>query len=181
MKPHRLESPTYSFKEEDAEKASKEWGANCGPGALATMTGLTLAEVHPHIPKFDERKYTSPSMMKQALESLGVSWHEDVPRLPETGAVDNSPTAHTLTTYGLVRIQWEGPWFGKFAYFRSHWIGAMFWSGNTYVFDINSGWMLQARWAQEIVPILTKGEKRATGGWHATHRWELDFNEKQIK
>ncbi len=176
MKPRRLESPTYSFNEKDAEKAYQEWGSNCGPGALAAITGLTLDDVHPHIQKFDERHYTSPAMMKGALASLGVKWSERIPRLPETGAADNSETAHLLASYGLVRIQWEGPWYGKFAYRKSHWIASMNWSGgNTFVFDINSGWMLQMKWEREIVPKLTELYKRATGGWHATHRWELEF------
>jgi hypothetical protein len=187
MNPKKLIAPVYSYTEQDAQKAFKEWGANCGPGALAVMVGLTLDDVHPHIPKFDERRYTSPSMMKRALESLGVNWHErlpregeallrGLPRSPETGAPDNSPHAHTLAEYGLVRIQWEGPWYGKFACRKSHWIGSMLWSGgNTFVFDINGGWLFQPEWEKKIVPILTGLYRRATGGWHATHRWELDF------
>jgi hypothetical protein len=165
MNAKRLNAPVYSYTEKDSEKAYNEWGSNCGPGALATMLGLTLDEVHPHIPKFDERKYTNPKMMQAALWSLGV--HE----------LESRPYNRAMAKYGLNRIQWEGPWYGKFAYRKTHWVGSMEWSGrNTFVFDINGGWMFQPKWEKEIVPILTGLYKRATGAWHITHRWELEFS-----
>lgn len=35
------------FTLEDAQRASQEWGANCGPGAIAAIMGMTLDEVRP--------------------------------------------------------------------------------------------------------------------------------------
>ena len=35
------------FTEEDAYRAYNEWGANCGPGAVAAIMGMSLDEVRP--------------------------------------------------------------------------------------------------------------------------------------
>ena len=35
----------------DVARACEEWGATCGPGALAAALGLTLAEVRPAVSK----------------------------------------------------------------------------------------------------------------------------------
>lgn len=35
------------FTVEEAEGAGKVWGANCGPGAIAGILGMTLDEVRP--------------------------------------------------------------------------------------------------------------------------------------
>jgi hypothetical protein len=61
----------YTFSEEDSRKAYEEWGANCGPNALAFALQTTLAAVRPHIREFPARRYTSPTMMEQALYTLG--------------------------------------------------------------------------------------------------------------
>lgn len=61
---------TYPFTEADAQRAYDEWGANCGPNALAFALQIPLEEVRDVIPQFDERRYTSPTMMRQAVEHL---------------------------------------------------------------------------------------------------------------
>lgn len=168
MTPRKLTKPEYSFTESDARKAFDDWGCNCGPTALATMTGLSLDDVHPHIPDFDDLHYTNPTMMKAALAGIGVQWGD---RKSDGSPIDQLP--HLLTRYGLCRIQWEGPWYGRFAYRKTHWIGAMEYRGMPYVFDCNSGWVSQGIWEKDVVPTLTEMYKRATGAWHCTHRWEL--------
>lgn len=159
------------FTLEDADRAYGEWGANCGPGALAAMLGLTLDEAKPHMWEsgFDEKRYTSPSMMDAALRSTGKSW-------TKIGAL--------WPKWGLVRIQWEGPWTEpgvpvRARYRYTHWVGAMTRAdGAIGVFDINcmsngTGWAALADWSNILVPWITKQIPRANGGWHITHAIEV--------
>jgi len=156
------------FTIEDAERAHDEWGANCGPGALAAIAGMTLEEVRPHIPGFDEKRYTNPTMMFSALRSIGKTWRK-------IGAV--------WPAYGLVRVQWEGPWTNPGVpmaarYRYTHWIGAQVGGTSIGVFDINcmnngTGWCSRDDWENSIVPYLTKQYPRATGKWHITHGIEV--------
>lgn len=158
------------FTAEDAERAHNTWGCNCGPGALAAIMGMTLDEVRPHIPEFDAKHYTNPSMMNAALRSIGRPWRK-------IGAV--------WPHYGLARIQWEGPWTGPGVpmaarYRYTHWVGSKITQDfRTGVFDINciangSGWTAFEHWERVIVPHLTEGHKRATGKWHLTHAIEVE-------
>jgi hypothetical protein len=135
MNPRKLTTPTYSFSAQDLTKANDEWGCNCGPSALAAITGVSLDDVRPVIPEFEKRKYTSHAMMKAALATMGVPWKDVTKDNPE-------PLLHTPAEYGLCRIQWEGPWYGRFAYFRTHWIASMESKELVYVFDCNGGWRL---------------------------------------
>ena len=41
-----------AFTWEDANRAQEEWGANCGPGAVALMLGWTLDEIRPYMGRF---------------------------------------------------------------------------------------------------------------------------------
>jgi len=171
-------APRFTFDE--AEAAADAWGANCGPAALAMMTRRTLDEVHPHIPKFDERHYTNPSMMFAALDSLGVRYY--------CGASAQSSENQGMLAwpeFGLARIQWEGPWTKPGVpmvarYRHTHWVGSMQIFGEAGVFDVNclnngSGWVSLQEWATILVPWLLKQcSPRATGGWHITHSVELD-------
>lgn len=161
---------TPLFTMEDAERAYEEWGANCGPGALAAICGKTLEDVRPHIPLFAERRYTNPSMMFEALRNLARDW---VPRADKE-----------WPSWGLVRVQWEGPWTKpnvpmRARYRYTHWIGACARDRkNIGVFDINcmnngTGWVSLSLWATEIVPWLTKQYPRADGKWHITHSLEV--------
>lgn len=165
----------------DWEQADKEYQPNCGPTALAAITGLKLMDVCPLLPNFKERHYTNPKMMKAALEALGVTWHERLTKV-DSALPQNH---HLLTQYGLVRIQFDGPWYGKFAYHHTHWVAAVTFEittspGNAaslqYVFDINNpnGWNSRALWEKETMPQLMP--KRGNGKWFATHRWEFTDN-----
>lgn len=164
----RIAPWTYPYDEAELDRAAREWGCNCGPGALAAILGLKPDQVRDHVPYFDARRYTNPSMMKAALDSLNV-------------VIRPASNAVRLTTYGLCRIQWEGPWCDPgvppmVAYRKTHWIGALDDCGEQLVFDVNGGWDTLAQWERETVPELTALYKGASGGWHATHRWELDLS-----
>ena len=159
------------FTFEDAEKAYREWGANCGPGALAAIMGMTLEQVRPHIPDFDAKRYTSPTMMYAALKNIGRPWEKIVAGWP---------------IYGLVRVQWEGPWTklgvpiaARYRY--THWVGAQTPYGNSKnigIFDINcmnngTGWVSLNDWSSQIAPYLIAQYPKADGKWHLTHAVEV--------
>lgn len=163
------------FTQADAECAYDDWGANCGPGALAAILGATLDEVRPLIPEFDTKHYTNPSMMAAALRASGRPWRkhwsdDDLARWPG---------------WGLVRIQWEGPWTQpgvpmRARYRHTHWVGsARRRDGAIGIFDINciangSGWGSLEDWRSIVVPWLTGSNPRASGGWHITHAIEVE-------
>lgn len=159
------------FTHEDAERAYQEYGANCGPGALAAIAGMTLDEVRPHIPDFETRHYTNPTMMFAALDSIGKQWKRRAEAL--------------WPTYGLVRVQWEGPWMAEGVpiaarYRYTHWIGAAIVGSEVGIFDINcmnngSGWVSLIDWDTIVVPYLTAQYKRANGCWHMTHSIEVEL------
>lgn len=162
------------FTAEDADRAHDDWGMNCGPGAIAAICGLTLDELKPTMDAvgFTEKRYTNPTMMNDALRSLGVSFRKIGREWPR---------------WGLVRIQWEGQWTEpgvpmKARYRHTHWIGVATRENGIGVFDINaigngSGWSSLADWEGILVPwILENCVPRANGKWHITHALEIDNN-----
>lgn len=156
------------FSLEDAERAYEAWGANCGPGAIAAIMGMTLDDVRPHMGDFERKHYTNPTLMFDVLLSIGRPWKK-------IGA--------TWPHYGLVRVQWEGPWTEpgvpmRARYRYTHWVGAATVNGEVGVFDINcinngSGWVSLGDWESIIVKHLTALYPRASGKWHITHAIEL--------
>ncbi len=167
-KPTRLIEPSYPYDEHESYKAYQEWGCNCGPSALATMINLKPDDVRPHIKGFDEKKYTSPTMMKDAIASLGLGFVQS--------GVTLDPPPYPF--YGVIRIQWDGPWCRpevpkRVAYRYTHWIGAMTFAGSLYVFDVNSGWSRKDVWEKETVPTLTKLYPKSNGKYFPTHIWNI--------
>lgn len=159
--------PRYPFTEEDGKRANNEWGANCGPGALAVCLGITLDQIRPKLAccGFEAKGYMSPTMMQQAIEDCGYRIDWTVPR-------------DVLPFSGLVRVQWNGPWTApgmnpKWAYNYTHWISSVRWDCDWWVFDVNGGWRTFDSWKSEIVPLLTGSIKRADGKWSITHAWEI--------
>lgn len=157
------------FTINDAERAFNEWGANCGPGAIAAITRMTLDEVRPHLGDFERKGYTNPSLMFEILRNLNL-------RVSMVKPPD-------WPTYGLARIQWEGPWMNQGVpmaarYRHTHWVGAARRNGSIGVFDINcmpsGGWVSLEDWSSVIAPYLIKHHaKGASGGWHLTHAIEV--------
>ena len=159
------------FTLEDADRAYDEWGANCGPGALAAIMDMTLDEVKPIMQAvgFEECHYTNPSMMNAALRLIGRPWRKIGANWPD---------------YGLVRVQWEGPWTqpgvpmaARYRY--THWVGSFQGKNSRGVFDINcmnngTGWCSLDDWARVMAPFLSANHLRATGGWHVTHGVEVE-------
>src|SRR3990167_150016 len=90
------------FNLADADRAHDEWGANCGPGALAAIMGMTLDEVRPHMGDFESKGYTNPTLMFYAMESVSARFR--------TRSLASNVKLLGWPVYGLARIQWEGPW-----------------------------------------------------------------------
>jgi len=160
-------SPCVRFSVDDANAAWDAWGANCGPGAIAAVLGLTLDEVHPHMGDFERKRYTNSTLMWSALDSIGVRWSVSTRR-------------RDWPVFGLARVQWEGPWMlpdvpARAAYRHTHWVGACQGGDATAaIFDINcmsvGGWLPETEWSDQVVPwLLRKTTPRASRGWHITH------------
>lgn len=159
----------------DARRAGDEWGANCGPGAIAAMMRMTIDEVRPFMGDFESKFYTNPTLMLDTLSRLRAAgrcagWRKIAAEWPY---------------YGVVRIQWEGPWTQpgvpmRARYRYTHWIGAAAVNGSVGVFDINcinngTGWVSLKEWRELVVPwLLGECHPRADGKWHVTHAIEID-------
>lgn len=154
------------FSVDEADRAFEVWGANCGPGALAGVLGLTLEQVRPHLGNFESKGYTNPSLMYQALTALKIPFRRVLGRRGQPRA---------WPSFGLVRIQWHGPWMkpgtpGFVKYRHTHWVGAATVAGDVWVFDINcacvGGWVPLQEWSGQVVPWLLKQvEPQADGSW----------------
>lgn len=111
-------------------------------------------------------------LMYAALRSLGVRW----------------TTSKDWPQYGLVRIQWEGPWTApgvpmRVRYRHTHWIGGRRIGDAVEVFDINcicvGGWISLAEWQSQVIPwILRECVPKADGKWHITHSLDLASKEE---
>jgi hypothetical protein len=164
------------FTANDVERAYDLWGANCGPGAVAAIMGMTLDQIRPIMAAegFETKHYTNPSMMNAVLRRVGRPWHKIGREWP---------------CYGLARIQWEGPWTlpgvpMRARYRYTHWVGVNK-RQTTGIFDINcmnngTGWCSLDDWVRVIVPYLTAQYPRATGGWHITHAIEVEKSQAKI-
>ncbi|MCB9902551.1 MAG: hypothetical protein H6826_14495 [Planctomycetes bacterium] len=166
----------YPFTQADAQAAFESWGCNCGPAALAFALQLPLDAARDAIDGFEQKRYTSPTMMKNAVNNLG---REMLVIKPACG--DTLRDEMFADIPALVRIQWCGPWTAKgsnprWAYGYTHWIAA--WNegpsieaGVPLVFDINCGILGVETWEDLIVPMLIP--KRGDGQWFPTHVWRL--------
>lgn len=169
---------TYPFTEADAQRAYDEWGCNCGPSALAFALQVPLEAMRHLIPNFDERRYTSPTMMKAALRAARVAF-QDCPLT--RGEMFHFSLRGVVPA--LVRVQWTGPWTEpganpKWAYRYTHWITAYTDGVRHLVFDVNGGARTMKSWETEIVPSLIESIPRASGGWFLTHIWRLNIADR---
>jgi len=160
------------FTLEDARRACDEWGANCGPSAVAAIMGMTLNEVRPYFGDFEAKRYTNPTLMRDTLNRIGKPYSYMRPPL-------------TWPKYGLARIQWHGPWMlpevpAKARYRHTHWVASWHTSYRGIgIFDINAldsgGWISLDDWAGTLVPwLLKEAVPRADGQWSITHAIEID-------
>ena len=156
---------------QDSEKAFIEWGANCGPHAIAAITGLTLDEVREHIGDYETKFYTNPKLMYSSLDSIGVKW---------TKIKDKS-----WPNWGLVRIQFEGPWTDPEAHWsarqrHTHWVGSFrdkknrLWVFDFNTFDCVDGWISFEEWSESLIPwLIEQCEPESYVSWYITHSIEI--------
>lgn len=152
------------FSIDDAQSAAGGH-FNCGPAALCAVADLLPDEALAHLHGFEQKHYTNPSMMFAALKELGI-------RFTNTANL-------AYPTFGLVRVQWGGPWTNpgvpaRARYRHTHWIAAH----EEMRFDVNAmcvgGWLSRAEWETQLVPWLLKEcEPKATGEWWPTHCWQI--------
>jgi len=168
----RRSPPGLRFDHAEAVRAQQDWGCNCGPTAAAAILGMSLDELRPHLGDFEAKRYTNPTLMFQILRNLRVEWKRG---------------RDSFAEFGLVRIQWEGPWTGPGVpiaarYRKTHWIGSVrledFEPDQYVIFDCNAlsvgGWVPCTEWENELVPWLLKQcVPGANGRWHSTHVLEL--------
>ena len=138
----------------DFPEAYAEWRANCGPAAVAALVGRPLALVRRLFPHFPGKPWCNVTQIRDALTGCGLA----VKMLP-----------NTWPDRGLVHVQWEGPWMAEGVpvaarYRHTHWIAV----DGECVFDVNGGgeWLSRGRWEAEIVPLIVRHTRNATGGWH---------------
>lgn len=154
------------FSEAEADAAWESWGANCGPGALAGILGLTLDDVRPHLEGFEAKGYTNPRMMYDALDSLGVRWRK--------------LAKGTWPRFGLVRVMWTGPWSYWWERERhTHWIGTAMHGDDRGIFDVNcinngTGWTAFHEWTEVVVPHLLGQYPKADGDFLAVNALEIE-------
>ena len=134
-------------------------------------SGKTLDQTRPFLADFDRKHYTNPKMMYAALDAMGLEWER------------TKPVA--WPDFGLVRVQWHGPWMEPDAdrrarYYHTHWIATERGTHSRGVYDINAmangtGWCRFENWRDTIVPwILERCEpEEADGEWSITHGLEI--------
>ena len=168
---------TLHFTSADAHKASDDWGFNCGPAALCAVTGMTPSQIRPHLLDFESKRYTNPTLMYEILSVLRVTWKQTY-----RGDVAG-PRPSAYPRFGLVRIQWEGPWTKPgvpFAarYRQTHWIATRGDVSSREVFDINAmtigGWITWRLWETELVPwLIRECVPKGNGCFYPTHGIEI--------
>lgn len=171
-------SGAIRFTLEDAQRASDEWRFNCGPGALCAVLGMTPAELRPHLRDFEAKGYTNPTLMADILRGIGVKF-----RVRYQGINPPTAPAHLWPDFGLVRVQWDGPWTKRGVpmaarYRHTHWVAHR--SIDRHIFDVNAicsgGWIPFAEWSERLVPwLLPQVDPRTTGDWWMTHSWDLQW------
>lgn len=173
----------------DAQAAGDSWGYNCGPAALCAVLGKTPDEIRPHLLDFESKGYTNPTLMAHILRDLGVKFRR---KYECQAPFDGRPMMRAWPRFGLVRIQWGGPWTNQGVpmaarYRHTHWIAhrlrdrkrSPYLPPIREAFDVNAlcvgGWLPFTEWANELVPWLLKQvEPKGNGEWWPTHCWEIE-------
>jgi hypothetical protein len=146
------------YSPSDVWEAYNEWGANCGPGALAALAEMPVDQVRLYRPVHAFRGYMNPTHVEEALRNMGFSCEK----------------VKEPITAGMAHVQWSGSWEKagpRVAYKYTHWIAYHRLEGIFWVYDINTfeagGWLPIEEWEETVVPELLP--KKATG--HHIRLW----------
>lgn len=163
------------FDQDEAERASDEWGFNCGPSALCAVLNMRPEEIRLHMLDFESKGYTNPTLMFDVLKSLHITHYHVYRSDRPDGLIPSVPL-------GLVRVQWGGRWTNpgvpmRARYRETHWAALC----GGYVFDVNAmcvgGWMPREEWASELIPWLIKEcVPKGDGTCWPTHVIAIDGN-----
>ena len=148
----RQTRPKLRFTLQEADRAFKNWAANCGPNALAAGLNLSLREVRKAvIDTFNG--WMNPTQMTNALKYFGIDF-----------AVEKNLQTKELRS-GIGYIQWDGEWvrssFRQARYKHTHWIA----SRGGWVFDDNAstfGWLSEQAWRADIEAFVAEEDYE---GW----------------
>lgn len=161
------------FTLDEAQQAADDWGFNCGPAAICAILDMTPEEIRPHLGDFETKCYTNPTLMLDILNRLKV-------KFCQTYRSDN-PSNLTVVKFGLMRVQWGGPWTKpgvpmRVRYRHTHWAAI---NNGQEVFDINAmcagGWLSWEEWSTQLVPwIIKECCQKGDGTWWPTHGIEIN-------
>jgi hypothetical protein len=172
------------YEPSDVDEQHEEWGANCGPTAIAALTHREVKDVRglvEHVANGERAKkkglnglwlgYMNAGHLTTALSELGHS--------PKRS--DFKPSEWKWPKKGLAMVQIEGPWCyppakpaARFRY--THTVAVVDAGGDigVLVYDGNVGeWAWEKWWAEKIMGWLVGEEKRATG-WYVTTTLEVE-------
>ena len=145
----------------DVDAVFQEWGANCGPTALAAVLGCPVSEVRHLFPDFAKRKYANPSQIRQAVESAGRSC--------QVTPQHRNGRDRLVPRNGLMFLQWSSDDIDRkpiiVQYRSTHWVGVR----DQLLYDCNAAdgqgaWLDKQDWKLELWPLF----QEATG---ATRFW----------
>jgi hypothetical protein len=167
-----------AFTADESYDAGEQWGFNCGPAALCAVLGKTPDEIRPHLLDFEQKRYTNPTLLVAILNGLKIPFRQ-IYRADHPVKPGFSP----LPKFGLVRIQWAGPWTKpgvpmRVRYRKTHWIACCSTPTGRDIFDVNAmndgGWLPYDIWATRLVPWLIRVcVPKGDGNWWPTHSLEL--------
>ncbi|RKH93640.1 hypothetical protein [Corallococcus sp. AB038B] len=143
------------FTPPDLLAAHATWGANCGPGALASVLGAPVMGLRPHFPK----PWTTPTVMQAALTAQSQRFHVH----------QGFPVGDLL---GLTFVQFRGTWdtAPERAQCRhTHWVDLKRVGLALAVYDVNAGdagaWLPSDEWKAQVLAPLMAGRQGASGLW----------------
>jgi hypothetical protein len=183
-----IQRPTVRFSLEDTIAAGDEWNFNCGPAALCAIFDLLPSEIRPHLGDFERKGYTNPTLMEEITNRISRSESlRPIVKLYRGDTLESwerkHPSDNRWPDFGLVRLQWGGPWTNqgvpmRVRYRKTHWVAMKRTSNGMYVFDVNAmcegGWIQFGEWSLQLVPWLIKAcEPKASGEWWPTHSWSI--------
>jgi hypothetical protein len=154
----------------DVQSAYENFGANCGPCALAAALRVPVARVRRLFPDFAQKPWVNPSVMWTAIALAGRKARKCGQEWP---------------SYGLAFIQWDGPWTNRgvpptVAYRYTHWVavaetcdyGRMLYDVNASTTeDAAGGWVPFSWWRDEVAPAIIASIPRAINWWI---RWSCE-------
>jgi hypothetical protein len=165
--------PRSPFTQAEANRATDEWGFNCGPAALAALLQKTSEEVRPLLGDFEAKRYMSPAMMRAALKRVPSEFKV-------RGTLQTESPGPAWPQFGLVRIQWGGPWCrpeasARARHRKTHWIATQKLGGERFVFDVNGCvWGPYSGWESILIPWLIENVVPGGDGiWWPTHVIEV--------